>query len=219
MGPILVPLIENVKQRDTKWVCVCTTCQCERVISYAHKWNIESGKHPAECKSCQFRLGKIVVSTKGLDIGRAPEHQKKAAKSRQGVYRPKSKTLIEYRQLFAPELLSNESMKQKQSLAKKGKYGPLTSNWQGGKTSERKTAMGRTEYIELRKLVFRRDNFTCQICKVRGGKLEMDHIKEWCNYPELRYEESNCRTLCKNCHKTTDNYGHKAIKGKNGLRI
>lgn len=40
----------------------------------------------------------------------------------------------------------------------------------------------------------------------------MDHIKEWCNYPELRFEPINCRTLCKDCHSKTDNYKTKAIR-------
>lgn len=57
----------------------------------------------------------------------------------------------------------------------------------------------------------KRDSYTCQICNIRGGKLEMDHIKEWCNYPELRLNPDNCRTLCHDCHTETDNYLSKAI--------
>lgn len=51
-----------------------------------------------------------------------------------------------------------------------------------------------------RKLVFMRDNFTCQYCKQTGGKLNAHHIKKWSLYPEFRYCIDNGITLCQNCH-------------------
>lgn len=54
-----------------------------------------------------------------------------------------------------------------------------------------------------RKAVFERDDYTCQMCGVRGSYLEADHIKPWAYYPELRFELTNGRTLCKGCHNTT----------------
>jgi len=52
----------------------------------------------------------------------------------------------------------------------------------------------------MQKLIFIRDNFTCQFCGHYGRPLQVDHIKGWKDYPELRFEESNCRTLCMACH-------------------
>lgn len=49
-------------------------------------------------------------------------------------------------------------------------------------------------------LIFQRDDFTCQICEVKGGNLQVDHIKRWAEYPELRFRIDNCRTLCMGCH-------------------
>lgn len=57
--------------------------------------------------------------------------------------------------------------------------------------------------------VFKRDNYTCIWCGIRSGKgvgevrLEADHIKPWAFFPDLRYEVSNGRTLCRKCHDTT----------------
>lgn len=207
----LIPVNYNIKQRETNWICVCPDCQHERIITYAQKWNISTGKSHKECKSCLRNKG-FYSNKIGLEQGR------KSIKNRIGTKRPKNKDYIKYRQLFAPETLSNPEMKQKQRLARLGKFkGENHPNWQGGKTSERIRLMSSDEYKQLKKQVLKRDKYTCQICSQYGGKLEMDHIKEWCNYLELRFEITNCRILCKNCHKKTDNYGNKAkiLKEKN----
>lgn len=65
-----------------------------------------------------------------------------------------------------------------------------------------------------RKAVFERDNYTCQECGQYGGKLQADHIKPYCLFPELRTDINNGRTLCLDCHKKTDTYGAKALKYK-----
>lgn len=57
------------------------------------------------------------------------------------------------------------------------------------------------EYKKWRQNVFIRDNFTCQNCGERGGRLEAHHKKEWAYYPNERYNIDNGITLCKRCHK------------------
>lgn len=59
------------------------------------------------------------------------------------------------------------------------------------------------EAEKWRKAIFSRDDYTCQICTVRGTYLEADHIKPWAFFPELRFELSNGRTLCRPCHDKT----------------
>jgi len=61
-----------------------------------------------------------------------------------------------------------------------------------------------------RKAVFARDDYTCQMCGVRNRKgngytvrLEADHIKPFAYFPDIRYDVSNGRTLCRPCHDTT----------------
>ena len=57
------------------------------------------------------------------------------------------------------------------------------------------------EYKNWRMRVFERDNFKCQVCGKVGGELNAHHIKEFSEYPELRFEVDNGITLCVNCHK------------------
>lgn len=59
------------------------------------------------------------------------------------------------------------------------------------------------EAAKWRKAVFERDDYSCQVCRVRGGYLEADHIKPWAYFPDLRFELSNGRTLCRPCHDKT----------------
>lgn len=79
-------------------------------------------------------------------------------------------------------------------------------NWQGGLTCKNKILRNRVDYKTWIKSVLLRDDFTCQKCGERGGHLEVDHIKPFAFYPELRMDYTNVRTLCKKCHKETDTY-------------
>lgn len=85
-------------------------------------------------------------------------------------------------------------------------------NWQGGLTHNNKRLRNTKKHREWVKSILKRDNYTCQICLVRGGTLEVDHIKPFAFFPELRTEDSNARTLCTNCHKKTDTYMGRAYK-------
>lgn len=100
-----------------------------------------------------------------------------------------------------------------ESLRKK-LSGKNAGNWQGGKTKENQLLRNKREAIIWRIAVFERDNYTCQICGQRGGKLNADHKKPWSKYPELRYSIDNGRTLCVECHRNTDTYGGKIFARK-----
>ena len=73
-------------------------------------------------------------------------------------------------------------------LRKRGKYGSVFDR-------------------EWRIKVFERDDYTCQGCGIRGGRLQAHHIKSYKEYPELRLDIDNGQTFCIDCHKKTDSYG------------
>lgn len=86
--------------------------------------------------------------------------------------------------------------------------------WDGGKTAEGRLIRGSIEYKLWRQAVFRRDDWRCVWCCKRGIELNADHIRPFSTHPELRLELSNGRTLCVECHKTTDTYKGRALKLK-----
>lgn len=62
------------------------------------------------------------------------------------------------------------------------------------------------QYIKWRKSVYNRDSYKCQWpnCHLKQ-KLNAHHIKNWANYPGLRFLVDNGITLCK--------FHHDQIKG------
>ena len=95
---------------------------------------------------------------------------------------------------------------------RKGKRGKENYFWKGGITPINLRIRMSLEYEDWRKMVLERDNYTCQECNQIGGRLEVDHIKSFSLYPELRFDINNGRTLCHDCHKLTDTYGGKSNK-------
>ena len=95
--------------------------------------------------------------------------------------------------------------------------------WRGGITSLKILIRQNFKYRQWRLGIFERDDFVCQECGARGGRLNADHIKSFSlilnenNIKKLEdalkckelWDLDNGRTLCEECHKKTDNYGRK----------
>jgi hypothetical protein len=204
--------IENVSKYKSKWVCVCDFCQNERFVSYGQARNLLIGVNKRKCRDCQVKHGELTYNIEGLKLGHGV--CRKLGKSNKSK---KLSKLLTYRAIFDCPSKKPEVRKKMSESRRKIPLGEAQSAWKGGLTSKNNILRGSLEYKELRIFVFKRDGFTCQICAKFGGDLEMDHIKEWCNYPDLRFEPTNCRTLCKKCHATTDNYKHKAKQKRKEL--
>ncbi len=88
--------------------------------------------------------------------------------------------------------------------------------WKGGisefSRTERMNLMGTIEYKNWRNAVFIKDDYTCRICKVKGGTLQADHINSWKDFPKLRFDVENGQTLCVKCHKLKHHLSSKFIK-------
>lgn len=97
--------------------------------------------------------------------------------------------------------------------------------WEGGKSELKRQIYNLYEYRQWRSDIFYRDNWTCLGCGKRGGQLDCHHIKAFSliisinnitktedavNCEEL-WNINNGQTLCRECHKKTDNYSYKAV--------
>ncbi len=78
--------------------------------------------------------------------------------------------------------------------------GELAPNYIDGRTPINKIIRKSRKYGSWRKEVLNRDNNECQICGVVGGRLNVNHIKKFSDYPLIRFDINNGITLCKKCH-------------------
>jgi len=88
--------------------------------------------------------------------------------------------------------------------SQKGKSHPERSgknhhNWKGGITTQDKLDRVRFQR-QYAPMILERDKFTCRECGVFGVAFHVDHIKSWARHPQLRFDLSNCQTLCLDCH-------------------
>lgn len=81
-------------------------------------------------------------------------------------------------------------------------------NWKGGISPQVEKDRKAAGSKPWRNAVLKRDGYKCIWCGVTE-RLEVDHIMPWSIFPRLRFEVSNGRTLCHDCHVKTPTYGAK----------
>ena len=104
-----------------------------------------------------------------------------------------------------------------------GARGEKNGSWAGGVTKVQELIRKSDKYLEWRKRVFERDNYTCVVTGQKGGNLCVDHIKPFSviirenriktledayGCIEL-WDIKNGRTLSEKYHRTLDTYGWK----------
>ena len=92
-----------------------------------------------------------------------------------------------------------KTIREKGPLYMRGENNPA---WKGGVTDANRLARGSIENDEFRRIVFARDNYTCQLCGDDKKRIEANHIKLFSENKELRFEPRNGITLCKDCHQS-----------------
>jgi len=73
--------------------------------------------------------------------------------------------------------------------------------WKGGVSPENKRIRVSVEFRLWREAVFARDNWTCQKYGIKGGKLHPHHIKNFADYPKLRFAIDNGITFSEKAHR------------------
>ena len=186
------------ESKNYQWA-KCNFCKKDFLV-YIYNLRKGFGKHCSKrCSNKKNRLG----FKKGHPNFWTKESKEKLSKTLKG-----HKTTKETR-----EKIGNSNRGKKRSLDIREKLSAIhVARWDrvGRKPRNTNDRYKDSKYLSWRRRVFFRDKFTCQICGQVGGRIEADHIKEWVNYPTLRYELLNGRVLCKECHSKTPNYKSKA---------
>ena len=113
----------------------------------------------------------------------------------------------------------SEEAKRKMRKNHPPQMGRKNPNWRGGTTPKNKIIRCSIESRLWRESVFAKDNWTCQKCGARNGNgkeicLHPHHIKNFAEYPELRFAIDNGITFCKKCHEEF----HKRYGRKNNTK-
>lgn len=90
-------------------------------------------------------------------------------------------------------------------------------NWKGGKSNEVKKRVNSFEWKQIRKGIYTRDNWTCQICGMQyrdgnGRGLDVHHIIPYRVTQDN--SESNLIVLCNSCHAKEERKYHRSLKGQ-----
>jgi len=114
----------------------------------------------------------------------------------------------------SPETRHKMSLAQKAHIARSGANRGFVGiasqdhwNWKGGITTLTEKLRKSSRYTQWRTSVFARDDYVCQACGERGGRLHAHHDLPFSQFPDLRFEVLNGMTLCVPCHKKTPTFG------------
>jgi hypothetical protein len=88
--------------------------------------------------------------------------------------------------------------------------------WKGGVTRGREKHMSQKVYKDWRRLVYERDNYTCQKCGNQSRRLNAHHLEGYFNCKGKQTDVNNGVTLCYDCHmEFHKKYGKKEFSSDN----
>jgi hypothetical protein len=97
-------------------------------------------------------------------------------------------------------------------------WGAKNPNWRNNSTIRNLSERLTRKYRNWRKKILERDEYRCIQCD-STEKLHVDHIRRFSEFPELRYEMTNGRTLCAPCHRKTANWGSRKAERRRLLEL
>ncbi len=118
------------------------------------------------------------------------------------------------------ELLCNGTYHTEEGVAaiRLARSGANSNFWKGGVTSDRANIARWTR--EQASKVHKKFDYTCQHCKIRGGKLHAHHMLPVVTHPELAKDFDNLITLCEKCHHITHGRtGDGVMSHSKGLKL
>jgi len=145
---------------------------------------VETRRKNGSYKQTEETKKKIGIANKGKNKPpRSEEHKRKLKENNAHYWKGKTRP---------------EETRKKLSESKKGDKNP---NWKDGISPENHRIRTSCDYRDWRKKVFTRDNFICQKYKIDNVIIQCHHIKNFAEYPELRFNTNNGITLSKKAHE------------------
>lgn len=146
-------------------------------------WSVlNKGRYSLSYANNELRVARSASARRGQK--RTPEQRARISRALKG-------------RRLSPEHIKNRTLSQS---------GANNGAWKGGVTPKNTSIRNSAQYANWRKSVFTRDGYTCQQCKARGVPLHADHVMPFSQFPDLRFEVLNGRTLCVPCHRQTPGY-------------
>lgn len=188
-------LRKDKKGNFKRYHCYCDNCGADRGY-------LDKSKSTLLCKRC---VGKISHCSISLETRQKMSLAKKGKSPfNKGKIGVSHETSLKMRNAKLGKSPNNKgkllSLEEKIRLSCKIQ-GITLEEFNGFKSHKSKTERFKFYEKQLNKKCFERDNFTCQICKVRGVFLNAHHLNSFAYFPDERFELNNLITLCRNCHK------------------
>lgn len=202
-----VTLIGDLPKSTEDSFTVACECGKEMVTSYASMRNTNAKDGKLKCRECRasenarlymkpYSMVKEASLIKKVVLLTTEEEYLKNNNSLKIIGACGHETTIHTRTLFREEAhcLCKECTKKLTS-------GENNYNWKGGTYEDEHIRFRKTyEFKSWVKAVYKRDNYTCQCCGQKHGKLNSHHLDgyNWCI--EKRTDVNNGITLCESCH-------------------
>lgn len=181
-----------------------------RVFSAEHRKNLSIAMlgrrgHPG---SERQRLAAI-LSNKTRVV--SAETRKKMSESRK-----KWKMTPEHIEKIRLTVIGREQSAETKKKLSEMRMGELNPAWRGGIKIDTPAMIIRSSkiYNRWRESCLKRDNWTCQVSKIRGGDMEIHHINNFSDNPDGRLDVENGITMKKDVHKLF----HKIYSNRNNTQ-
>lgn len=202
---VLYKKTKHIKNKAPIWICDCD-CGTKNIEVNAYSLKKKNGG----TKSCGCLLReKITEYGRGLIDISGKRYGSLVVECNSGVRKHNrilwlcncdcgNSSLVYKSALTQDATVSCGCYKAKLASERKGDKHP---SWKGGVILVTQKDRYTVEYKQWRKAVYHRDNYTCQVCKIRGSQLNAHHLESFHCNEHLRYEVSNGITLCEGCHE------------------
>lgn len=162
----------------------------------ARRSDLQQGDGVHKCKKC---MTKTLSQSR---IGKKDTLEARRIRSERMKGQKQPPELVEKRRIANTGKRRTQQSRDNISKGRIGKYaGPNSPNWNPNLTDQDRRERRDNRYHDRwKKSVKRRDNYTCQISKLKGISLDVHHLYSYADFHDKRYEVNNGITISRKLH-------------------